>query len=59
VRGPRPPVRWVRPDVDSPFHSERRHLPLPCGLVTASMTLSKLKLPGFWRGGNSRKVCSY
>jgi 3-oxoacyl-[acyl-carrier-protein] synthase II len=26
--------------------------------VTASITRSRLKLPGFWRGGNSRKLCS-
>src|SRR5687768_6807268 len=26
-------------------------------LVTASIALSRLKLPGFWRGGNSRKLC--
>jgi argininosuccinate synthase len=27
--------------------------------VTASMTRSRLKLPGFCRGGNSRKLCSH
>lgn len=27
--------------------------------VTASMTRSRLKLPGFWRGGNSLKLCSH
>jgi hypothetical protein len=26
--------------------------------VTASITRSRLKLPGFWRGGKSRKLCS-
>ena len=31
----------------------------PCGFVTASITRSRLKLPGFWRGGNSRKLCSH
>ncbi len=31
----------------------------PCGLVTASMTRSRLKLPGFWRGGKSRKLCNH
>jgi hypothetical protein len=27
--------------------------------LTDSMTRSRLKLPGFWRGGNSRKLCSH
>ena len=39
--------------------SAPRYLPLPCGLVTASITRSRLKLPGFMRGGNSRKLCSH
>jgi hypothetical protein len=30
-----------------------------CTFVTASITRSRLKLPGFWRGGNSRKLCSH
>ena len=30
----------------------------PAPFVTASITRSRLKLPGFWRGGNSRKLCS-
>ena len=33
--------------------------PLPCGAITASITRSRLKLPGFWRGGNSRKLWSH
>ena len=31
---------------------------LPGRLVNSSMTLSRLKEPGFWRGGNSLKLCS-
>jgi hypothetical protein len=31
----------------------------PALLVTASITRSRLKLPGFWRGGNSLKLCSH
>jgi hypothetical protein len=27
-------------------------------LITASITRSRLKLPRFWRGGNSRKPCN-
>ena len=32
--------------------------PEPGVVMTASMTLSRLKLPGFCRGGNSLKLCS-
>ena len=28
-------------------------------LVTTSITRLRLKLPGFWLGGNSRKLCSH
>jgi hypothetical protein len=31
----------------------------PAPLLMASITRSRLKLPGFWRGGNSRKLCSH
>lgn len=31
----------------------------PAPLEMASMTRSRLKLPGFWRGGNSLKLCSH
>ena len=31
---------------------------LPGTCDTDSITRSRLKLPGFWRGGNSRKLCS-
>ena len=36
-----------------------RHASLPALLITASITRSRLKLPGFWRGGNSLKLCSH
>ena len=32
---------------------------LPGTSDTASITRSRLKLPGFWRGGNSLKLCSH
>ena len=44
--------------VGSVLLSIRYHC-LPGLLITASMTRSRLKLPGFWRGGNSRKLCSH
>ncbi len=44
-------------DGRAPTH-RRRPAHCPCGRVTASITRSRLKLPGFWRGGNSRKLCS-
>ena len=37
----------------------RRQLLLPALLMTASITRSRLKLPGFWRGGNSLKLWSH
>ncbi|MFM1823273.1 MAG: hypothetical protein RI967_1539 [Planctomycetota bacterium] len=36
-----------------------RQLPIGAGCDTAFMTLSRLKLPGFCRGGNSRKLSSH
>ena len=39
------------------FKSPRAYC-LPCDAVTASITRSRLKLPGFWRGGKSRKLWS-
>jgi hypothetical protein len=31
----------------------------PALFAIASTTRSRLRLPGFWRGGNSRKICSH
>ena len=45
-----------RPDRAQP--SARPQRPA-AGAVTASITRSRLKLPGFCRGGNSRKLCSH
>src|SRR5688500_9446403 len=45
--GPHP--RGVRPDYPLPLSVERGQL--FAGLLTASMTWLRLKLPGFWRGG--------
>ena len=40
-----------------PSSWEKRYSPWT--LVTASITRSRLKEPGFWRGGNSLKLCSH
>ena len=57
--GPHPPVRRMRLSMLVRLYSRtKRYLSPPC-LVTASITRSRLKLPGFWRGGNSRKLCSH
>ena len=45
------------PVLDWGCRSVRHHLLEPA--VTASITRSRLKLPGFWRGGNSRKLWSH
>lgn len=50
-------TRWLK----SVFHSARRQL-LPfwaAPLVIDSIMRSRLKLPGFWRCGNSRKLCNH
>ena len=40
------------------FHRLGYWLP-PGPAVTASITLSRLKLPGFWRRGKSLKLCTH
>ena len=63
---PDPRTTWLRPL--SSCHAYRivvgtfprdSYRPEPCWAVTASITRSRLKLPGFCRGGNSRKLCSH
>ena len=51
---------WNRRGVENACRRDETHRlrHWPCGFVTASMTRSRLKLPGFWRGGKSRKLCS-
>jgi len=39
-----------------PSHREGRGYCAPAGVLIFSITWSRLKLAGFWRGGNSLKV---
>ena len=47
-------VSWIGSRV-----ARRPQVPPCCGFDIASITWSRLKLPGFCRGGNSRKLCSH
>jgi hypothetical protein len=59
LQGPHPNEQ-VRPSVShSAFHRASRQFQSPPAEVAASITRSRLKLAGFMRGGNSRKLSNH